>query len=321
MTAGRSDIPVLRTIDVYFIVQSVIYTALTIAYAAKLKNPTGLILQNTLYIAGIVAVNVLLHRTTNIVLLGVRVCAMIPAIILLFFQVFDLIPVANPRNFDAAFISADRALFGGNPTYWLGGFANPVLTEILQIAYILYFLHPFVLAIELFLTRRYAELTRLMRYVAFAFLLSYLLYFAAPAVGPRFTLHNYHTTNIDLPGLLLTDPIRLFVDAGDNVALNSSDPAATVHRNCMPSGHTLIAVMNLVLAFRFQARLRYVFAVLTTLLVISTVYLRYHYVVDILAGMALVWVALAVEPWVHRFLARQKLCGDILETYSREPRR
>jgi len=60
-----------------------------------------------------------------------------------------------------------------------------------------------------------------------------------------------------------------------------------------PSGHTMIAVAVLLVAFR---RARDVFRVLlpvAVLLVLSTVYCRYHYVVDVLAGIIL---AIATVP-------------------------
>lgn len=305
----------LRTIDIYCIVQAVIYSLIALVYSSKLANATWLITQNILLISGLIFVNFLDRRFHNRLFWGLRVCLLVPTILFLFWQVFDYIPVVQPRDFDTELIAADFAIFGVHPTWWIDSFATPLTTEILQIAYILYFIHPFAHGVELFTSRRYAELTVLMRYVTFAFLLSYLLYFIMPAVGPRFTLHNYHTANADLPGLWLTDALRLFVDSGDNVSFGAANPAASVARNCMPSGHTLISVLNLALAFRFRAKMRYVLAILTGLLVISTVYLRYHYVVDVAAGLLLMCIVLFTEPIVQRFLTRRKLSADELPSY------
>lgn len=311
----RNSLPPLRTIDIYCIVQATVYSLIALVYSSKIADSAWLISQNILLICGLVLVNLLSYRFNSRLFWGLRVCLLVPTIVFLFLQVFNYISVVHPRDFDAELIAIDYAVFGVHPTWWIDAFATPLMTEILQIAYVLYFIHPFAQGVELFATRRYAELTVLMRYITFAFLLSYLLYFFIPAVGPRFTLHNYNTTNTDLPGLWLTNALRLFIDSGDHVSFGALNPAATVARNCMPSGHTLISVLNLILAFRFRAKMRYVLAVLTSLLVFSTIYLRYHYVIDVAAGLLLVWVIIVAEPIVQRFLTRRNISADELPSY------
>jgi membrane-associated phospholipid phosphatase len=44
--------------------------------------------------------------------------------------------------------------------------------------------------------------------------------------------------------------------------------------------------------------------VLGLLLVVATVYLRYHYVADVLAGAGLAVLCLAIAPLLHGWLAR-----------------
>ncbi|GAB1430144.1 hypothetical protein MASR2M18_09770 [Ignavibacteria bacterium] len=304
-----------RTIDIYCIFQVIVYTVLAIICSAEIPEYPRLIFTNVLLCGGIIGVNYALRRYGNYIFWSLRNLLLPGIILMLFLQVFYYVTAMHSRDYDAELIAADFAIFGTNPTYFIDGYAVPPLTEILQIAYVLYFFHPIAQGVELFKEKRYNELNMLMRIIVFTFLLSYLLYFIMPAVGPRFTLHDYATTNADLPGLWLTDALRLFIDSGDNVALGTANPASTVHRNCMPSGHTLVSVVNLIMAFRFKVKMRYVLAVLAALLVISTVYLRYHYVVDVLAGLALVGVVFLVEPIIHRALTRIKLCNDDLPNY------
>ncbi len=305
----------LRTIDIYCLFQIIVYTIFAIIFSSYIPEYQRLIATNILLCCGIIGLNYLLLRRGNFFFWSVNTLILPGIILLLFMQVFHYISPLHHRDFDSELIAADYAIFGVNPTYFLDSYAFPLLTEILQIAYVLYFFHPIAQGIELYKDRRYNELNTLMRQITFAFLLSYLLYFFLPAIGPRFTLHNYASTNTDLPGLWLTNALRLFIDSGDNVALGTANPALTVHRNCMPSGHTMISVTNLLLAFRFRVKARYILAVLTALLVISTVYLRYHYVVDVLAGLILVGIVLAVEPIICRALLRRYLCSDALPDY------
>ncbi len=52
----------------------------------------------------------------------------------------------------------------------------------------------------------------------------------------------------------------------------------------MPSGHTQIVLMTLSLAYRYGRVLFYLLLPLICALILSTVYLRYHYVIDLLVG-------------------------------------
>jgi membrane-associated phospholipid phosphatase len=92
------------------------------------------------------------------------------------------------------------------------------------------------------------------------------------------------------------------------------DPALQMHRNCMPSGHTMMTLMNMILAFRYRSKLRWVFLVMGLSLIFATVYLRYHYVVDVLAGIILAFVALGLESLIYSIL-RSKQYIKKIENY------
>lgn len=79
----------------------------------------------------------------------------------------------------------------------------------------------------------------------------------------------------------------------------------------MPSGHTMMTLMNMILAFRFRSKLRWVFLIMGCSLIFSTVYLRYHYVVDVIAGIILAFLALGLESKVYAFLTSNNLIKKI----------
>lgn len=68
----------------------------------------------------------------------------------------------------------------------------------------------------------------------------------------------------------------------------------------MPSGHTQIVLMVLFLAYRYQKFLFYLFLPIISALILSTVYLRYHYVIDLLVGMALAIGCMIFGPRLYR---------------------
>ena len=157
-------------------------------------------------------------------------------------------------------------------------------------------------AIELWRTGELKKLDSFIRAMVFGFLVSYLAYFIMPAIGPRFTLHDFSKLNEELPGLALTPAIRAVIDVGGGVTRGAISPELLVNRDCMPSGHTMITLTNIILAFRFRSRMRWLFVVIGGSLIFSTVYLRYHYVIDLVVGAVLAVVVLALEPVVNQWL-------------------
>jgi len=67
----------------------------------------------------------------------------------------------------------------------------------------------------------------------------------------------------------------------------------------------MLTIVNIVLAFRFRSRLRYVFLCIGSSLIFATIYLRYHYVIDVLVGGFLVLLCMPLEVPVDKFLRKR----------------
>jgi membrane-associated phospholipid phosphatase len=80
-----------------------------------------------------------------------------------------------------------------------------------------------------------------------------------------------------------------------------------VTRDAFPSGHADIALLSIVLAFQFRVKIRWVIGVIGVSLIIATVYLRYHYVIDLIGGGVLAVITMYTWQWVRDgMLALQK---------------
>ncbi len=291
---------VLNIADVYTLTMLALYSILALIFYPYLNNAYNLILLNIMISIGIISVATAASKFNagNLFHLFRRIY-IVPVIFLIYSQVQHYIRVVNPQLYDDILIRWDHWLFGVNPTQWLGKFSNPFLTEYLQLCYILYFFMPLAHGIEIHFKGSDAKFMTFSAIVLFTFYLSYLLYFIFPAIGPRFTLHDFQMLNYDLPGIFLTDIFRKLLDLGSSIQAGSVLTPAIVNRDCMPSGHTMVTLINIILAFRFKSAFRWVFAILGGSLIISTVYLRYHYVVDVLAGFLLVTLVLLIEPKIR----------------------
>jgi membrane-associated phospholipid phosphatase len=251
------------------------------------------------------------------------------------FYLFPVIPIyfisagliSHPlhvMDFDSMLIAADRTIFGVNPTVWLyEHFPTwPWLTEYFMLCYSAFYFLPLGLAIELYKRARKKDefghtnpflfggarsgdqpepVEQVVFIILYGFLLSYMGYICIPAIGPRFTVHNFLNLSNELPGLFLTEPLRTLLNRGENVlpGMSMSNILAHVTRDAFPSGHTDVTVLTILLAFQFRSRLRWPITVIGLSLIFSTIYLRFHYVVDVIAGAILALVTLYSWQWVR----------------------
>jgi membrane-associated phospholipid phosphatase len=146
----------------------------------------------------------------------------------------------------------------------------------------------------------------------YGFFLSYLGYFFLPAIGPRFTLHEFSSLDTELPGLLLTPYLRWFVNAGGSVPIGVPDEVAIAgaQRDVFPSGHTMMTLVLIYLSAKLEGRARHFIYVIGTLLIMATVYQRYHYVVDLIAGAAFMTVCVLTSSKLYAYIKKH------LQTYG-----
>jgi membrane-associated phospholipid phosphatase len=295
----KSKINIIKSFnmtEIYTLIMLLLYSILALIFSGRLSNFWSLISLNILLISVVFAVALLAEKIhDNNAFLLFRRLYFVPIIFLIYSQIQQYIPFFNPYLYDNTLIKWDYFIFGVNPTQWLYKIANPYLTEYFQFSYMMYFVMPVVQGIDLHLSGRDKDLTVFSRIIVFTFYLSYLLYFFMPAIGPRFTLHDFTGTSLELPGLWITETFRYLVNTGGGIPPGALNPAEVVNRDCMPSGHTMITLVNIYMGFKLKTRFRWVIFVVGSSLVLATIYLRYHYVVDVIAGIAGAFLAVFLE--------------------------
>ncbi len=190
------------------------------------------------------------------------------------------------RDIDPFLIRIDFFIFGVHPTLWMERWVVPWLTDLMSGAYASYYFIPVILVMVLYAKGRTAEFNMSIFVLTFGYYLSFAGYILFPAIGPRFTLTHLQT--VPLEGSLLTDLVRDGLNALEHNK-----------RDCMPSGHTQIVLMVLYLAYRYERLLFCIFLPIICGLILSTVYLRYHYVVDLFAGGAMAVGCIMVGPRLY----------------------
>ncbi len=208
-------------------------------------------------------------------------------VILIYESLGNLIQYLQP-DVDLWLIQIDFLIFGVHLTLWMEQWIVPWFTDIMSLAYLSYYFIPIVLIVVLYLKDRMVEFERSIFVLAFGYYVSFVGYILFPAVGPRYAMD--HLYSVPLEGSFITDFVRDTLNALEHNK-----------RDCMPSGHTQIVLIALYLAHRYKRVLFYIFLPIICSLILSTVYLRYHYVIDLLVGVALAIGCMVIGPLFHRW--------------------
>lgn len=205
---------------------------------------------------------------------GSSVVFPIICVLAVFDSLEQVVHYINPRDIDPFLIRLDYLIFGGYPTVMMESFNRPLLTDVLQISYTTYYFLPIALCLILRLRGMEQEFDKAVFIILFCFYLSYTGYLLFPALGPRFTIN--HLQSSELRGIVIAEPLQHVLNKMEGIK-----------RDAFPSGHTAVSLVVLCLAYRVQRRFFYVAAPVVVMLLISTVYCRYHYAVDVIGGAVL----------------------------------
>ncbi|MGC2423777.1 MAG: phosphatase PAP2 family protein [Nitrospirota bacterium] len=188
----------------------------------------------------------------------------------------------NGPDKDPWLARVDAYLTGPVPGEWLEWMVRPAVTTVLQICYTSYYFVPLVFCLILFFKRETEYFDISLFGITLGFFVSFLGYIIVPALGPRYYLEGQYAHGIMRGGLASAIDSTLNLLEGTN-------------RDAFPSGHTEVVLIVLMYAWRYKRWLFWLALPLATGLVIATMYLRYHYVVDVIAGAILapvcVWAA------------------------------
>ena len=197
--------------------------------------------------------------------------------------------VRHHSSADQGLANLDFRIWQAHPTVWLERLQTPAATELLQVVYTLFVPMVLLPAVVLWSRRHYKEFQYFAFLIAMGYLVSYVGYLIVPARGPRFLLAPLQ--HISLQGLWLFNGLQ-----------GTLDRLESAHYDCFPSGHTELTILAWWSTRQFGNHWFWPSFAYTLSIIFATVYLRYHYTVDVLAGMLVAAILLGVTPWIYRRL-------------------
>jgi len=233
--------------------------------------------------------------------LGAREVLPFLTCILIYTNLHDTIGFVNPHDVHYYLIALDQMMFGAQPCVWAEQFITPALTDVMSLLYLNFFWIAPSIPLLMLVRRRWKEFRAATLAVVVCFYLGYALYVLFPAAPPRLVL------SYEFSKSLAGHPTSL-----SNFSARSLELLPVDSRAAFPSLHAAVSLVTLVFAWRYA---RPFFAVLLPFVLglwASTLYLRHHYAVDLLAGFALAPVALWAAPRLDRWwTARQRARGYV----------
>jgi membrane-associated phospholipid phosphatase len=222
----------------------------------------------------------------------------LPSIPAFYAAVGVMIPALQLPHLDPVIASIDRFLLGWlfplgqvslfvdrSPVIGPLSLVGKVTTEWFQAFYVTHYVWGYFLFFALMAQRRWEELTRFTISWVGAYYATYVSYALVPVIGP---IHHYKDLYMfQADGFGVARAIRLWL----------MEQQGTLE-DCFPSGHTAIAWISAICALKTYPRYGKVVAFAAFWITGATLYLRYHYVTDLLGAAVLVTVALAAGGWI-----------------------
>ncbi len=234
-------------------------------------------------------------RPDNKILQLIRDYAPFLFVLAIYMNLYDMIYFINPNDIHYNLAAFDERLFGMQPTVWAEQFYHPRLTDWFSFAYMSYYWITLLLITWLYLKKRYHEFRVVMFTMMIAYYIGFLGYILFPAASPYVVIYDHYKIDIWEGTSFISEWVQ---------ALVSLSPDRV--RDAFPSMHNAITFLTMLMAWRYNKIIFWTLLPLAVSLVLATVYLRYHFVVDIIAGVGVMFLAVHLSPRLESWWQEQQ---------------
>jgi membrane-associated phospholipid phosphatase len=196
----------------------------------------------------------------------------------------NLILRINPHTADATLAKMDAFLVGNQPSFLLQPFITPMTTDFFNLIYFSYVLSLPVVGLGFYLGGNETAFRRVMMGYLTLMLMAVVSYLLVPAIGPEAQFASQYTR--DLMGHTFSRSVEYIISVG------------RVANDCFPSMHVGIPFMLSLYLRAYCKKLFIPCLIYVFLMAVATIYLRYHYLVDVLAA----FVYATAAYWLNDFL-------------------
>jgi membrane-associated phospholipid phosphatase len=258
--------------------------AILIRFHRNIPHAAAYLGVHLLIAAGVACLSWLAARSSNAVVRFARHWYPLPLYIFFFEELGGLVHAIFPGWFDRWLIAFDYNFAGVHPSLWLARFASPALNDFMQFAYMTYFLYLVILPAILYFEQDRVAFWTVMTSTAMAHYSVYVIAVLLPVESPYYSLAGLQTN--ELAGGYCTALIEFIERFG------------RVHGAAFPSAHVAGSMVAILASWRYRRWLFWVCLPFFASMCVATVYGRYHYMADVLAGIAVGTMGFSVGTWL-----------------------
>jgi membrane-associated phospholipid phosphatase len=203
-----------------------------------------------------------------------------------FEELAHLMTLTTPHWQDAKLIAADYWLAGVHPSVWLEQFATPFRNDVMQFVYFTYFAYLVAVGLALYVRKDWRGYWSVMTYSMAGYMIGYFIAMCFPIESPWFSMAGWWKE--PLHGGPFTAMMGFIEHYG------------RVRGAAFPSAHVTGATAALWGAWKFRRWLFWTLLPLYVGMCVSTVWGRYHYCVDVLAGIITGTLGYVIGSWIMK---------------------
>ncbi len=197
-----------------------------------------------------------------------------------------LMSLVTPHWQDAKLIAFDYWLTGVHPSVWLEQFATPFRNDAMQLVYFTYFTYLLIVGGLLYFRREWRAYWSVMTFSMAGYMIGYFIAMFFPIESPWFSMAGWWKDS--LHGGPFTAMMAFIEHYG------------RVRGAAFPSAHVTGATAALWGAWKFRRWLFWALLPFYLGMCASTVWGRYHYFVDVLAGMLTGTLGYLIGTWLMK---------------------
>jgi len=206
-------------------------------------------------------------------------------VLVIYFNLQDAIFIIHPHDIHHTLVDLDGKLFGVQPTVWFEQYYHPRLTDWFAFTYLNYYVMTPILLALLYLKKENESFRVVILTMMISYFIGFISYVIFPASSPYLVIPELYQIDIWKDTSFISWITYTIVDLSPHRV-----------RDAFPSMHNAIVLLTMIMAWRYHRKFFWIQLPLAISLPLATVYLRYHYVVDIIAALPVIAIALYLSP-------------------------
>lgn len=203
-----------------------------------------------------------------------------------FEELANLMTLVTPHWQDAKLIAFDHWLTGVHPSVWMEQFATPFRNDVMQLVYFSYFTYLLIIGLVLYVRREWYAYWSVMTYSMVGYSIGYVIAVFFPVESPWFAMAGWWKE--PLQGGPVTAMMAFIEHYG------------RVRGAAFPSAHITGATAAMWGAWKFRRWVFWAMLPVFVLMCVSTIWGRYHYVADVLAGLVTGTLGYLIGRWLMK---------------------